>query len=98
MAAASLDVNFKEELNAIEQCESLDTLSSRSDDLARSLSSGFKVHSKAKRTAALCSLVTFYSGANPLLHHRPATNGYGRPHDCPHEPGCRGFYAKPDGS
>ncbi len=62
MAAASLDVNFKEELNAIEQCESLDTLSSRSDDLTRSLSSGFKVLSKAKRTAALCSLCNILLG------------------------------------
>ena len=25
---------------------------------------------------------TLYSSANPLLHHRPATNSQGRPHDC----------------
>ncbi|KAH9013865.1 hypothetical protein EDB85DRAFT_2280747 [Lactarius pseudohatsudake] len=43
MAAASLDVDFKEGFSAIEQY--------------------------------------------PILHHRPATNGQGRPHDCSFEPG-----------
>ncbi|KAG6902540.1 hypothetical protein C0995_015358 [Termitomyces sp. Mi166 len=54
MAAASLDVNFKEELSAIEQCKALDTFT-----IATSLTmlSGFKVLSEAERTAALYSLL-----------------------------------------
>ncbi|KAH9010355.1 hypothetical protein EDB83DRAFT_2530712 [Lactarius deliciosus] len=76
MAAASLDVNFKEELSAIEQW--------------------FKVLSEAERahSRSLQSITTFYSSTDPLLHHRPATNGQGRPHDCSSEPGCRGFHAE----
>ena len=59
MAAASLDVNFKEELSAIEQCKHLNTpfSSSFSHDLTRSLFPGFKVLSEAERTAALYSLL-----------------------------------------
>ena len=54
MAAASLDVNFKEELSAIEQCLYilLPPLRPRSHTL-----SGFKVLSEAERTAALYSLL-----------------------------------------
>ena len=60
MAAASLDVNFKEELSAIEQCESLILIisilpPSRSHDLI--FPPGFKVLSEAERTAALYSLL-----------------------------------------
>ncbi|KAI9436710.1 hypothetical protein H4582DRAFT_2078406 [Lactarius indigo] len=53
MAAASLDVDVKEELSAMEQW--------------------FKVLSEAERT--IQSFITFYSSSDPLLHHRPATNG-----------------------
>ncbi|KAF7799430.1 hypothetical protein EIP86_010665 [Pleurotus ostreatoroseus] len=56
MAAASLDVNFKEELSAIEQC-----LSRFPDALLPTYSqipsAGFKVLSEAERTAALYSLL-----------------------------------------
>src|SRR5882757_9698543 len=58
MALASLDVNFKEELSAIEQCNltfplhlSLSTVNSFA------ISTGFKVLSEAERTAALYSLL-----------------------------------------
>lgn len=54
MAAASLDVNFKEELSAIEQC----MLSFvHSGACADSRCAGFKVLSEAERTAALYSLL-----------------------------------------
>ena len=53
MAAASLDVNFKEELSAIEQCKS----PSESFTLASIVISGVKVLSEAERTAALYSLL-----------------------------------------
>ena len=54
MAAASLDVNFKEELSAIEQCE----LCLFRFGFVYLLSiSGFKVLSEAERTAALYSLL-----------------------------------------
>lgn len=54
MAAASLDVNFKEELSAIEQCM-LSFVQFRA--CAHSLCAGFKVLSEAERTAALYSLL-----------------------------------------
>lgn len=53
MAAASLDVNFKEELSAIEQCKIL----SRTGSINVDLLPGFKVLSEAERTAALYSLL-----------------------------------------
>jgi hypothetical protein len=53
MAAASLDVNFKEELSAIEQCIIL----SRTGSINVDLLPGFKVLSEAERTAALYSLL-----------------------------------------
>jgi len=56
MAAASLDVNFKEELSAIEQCEQ-GCLFSFTSYLTIGLSIGFKVLSEAERTAALYSLL-----------------------------------------
>lgn len=54
MAAASLDVNFKEELSAIEQCM-LSFVRPRAH--AHILCLGFKVLSEAERTAALYSLL-----------------------------------------
>ena len=53
MAAASLDVNFKEELSAIEQC--MYCLPSLLHILTAWI--GFKVLSEAERTAALYSLL-----------------------------------------
>lgn len=56
MAAASLDVNFKEELTAIEQCATYvlyDILFS----FCLFYKIGFKVLSEAERTAALYSLL-----------------------------------------
>ena len=58
MALASLDVNFKEELSAIEQCNLTFYLHpplSTVDSVA--ISTGFKVLSEAERTAALYSLL-----------------------------------------
>jgi len=56
MAAASLDVNFKEELSAIEQCKA--TLPSHLNPHPHViLLTGFKVLSEAERTAALYSLL-----------------------------------------
>jgi hypothetical protein len=58
MALASLDVNFKEELSAIEQCNltfPLHLLLSTVNSIA--MSTGFKVLSEAERTAALYSLL-----------------------------------------
>jgi hypothetical protein len=55
MAAASLDVNFKEELSAIEQCKSCS--STFSIHYLNTCISGFKVLSEAERTAALYSLL-----------------------------------------
>ena len=53
MAAASLDVNFKEELSAIEQCVfSFSELKVDTYDVT-----GFRVLSEAERTAALYSLL-----------------------------------------
>lgn len=58
MAAASLDVNFKEELSAIEQCPSTSFTFSTLNDFTNRLShTGFKVLSEAERTAALYSLL-----------------------------------------
>src|ERR1700722_10015736 len=58
MAAASLDVNFKEELSAIEQCEPQSPLVSTALSVAQPvMKSGFKVLSEAERTAALYSLL-----------------------------------------
>lgn len=54
MAAASLDVNFKEELSAIEQCR---YILSRQPFPSYSSFIGFKVLSEAERTAALYSLL-----------------------------------------
>ena len=54
MAAASLDVNFKEELTAIEQCA---TYVLYDYSLSYSSEIGFKVLSEAERTAALYSLL-----------------------------------------
>jgi len=54
---------------------------------------GSRAHSRS-----LQSFATFDSSSDPLLHHRPATNGQGRPHDCFSEPGCRGFHAETDGN
>lgn len=56
MAAASLDVNFKEELSAIEQCLLIPSLVLPNHPLTTS-STGFKVLSEAERTAALYSLL-----------------------------------------
>lgn len=56
MAAASLDVNFKEELSAIEQCMSFE-LSLQCLGFSYCLFPGFKVLSEAERTAALYSLL-----------------------------------------
>jgi len=55
MAAASLDVNFKEELSAIEQCEKTRPLFIFL--FAYFCVVGFKVLSEAERTAALYSLL-----------------------------------------
>jgi len=55
MAAASLDVNFKEELSAIEQCKLSLTRHHILDP--HPIASGFKVLSEAERTAALYSLL-----------------------------------------
>jgi hypothetical protein len=55
MAAASLDVNFKEELSAIEQCKRKAPMSSPAGELTSA--TGFKVLSEAERTAALYSLL-----------------------------------------
>ena len=55
MAAASLDVNFKEELSAIEQCPSSNF--STPNIVVLILLIGFKVLSEAERTAALYSLL-----------------------------------------
>ena len=56
MAAASLDVNFKEELSAIEQCKA--TLPAHLSLHPHAIiSTGFKVLSEAERTAALYSLL-----------------------------------------
>jgi len=56
MAAASLDVNFKEELSAIEQCKT--TLPSHLNLRPHVIiPTGFKVLSEAERTAALYSLL-----------------------------------------
>jgi len=54
MAAASLDVNFKEELSAIEQCK---ITSWHLMGLCSFVETGFKVLSEAERTAALYSLL-----------------------------------------
>jgi len=56
MAAASLDVNFKEELSAIEQCKHLRPITVDAY-LTCTCSEGFKVLSEAERTAALYSLL-----------------------------------------
>src|SRR5260221_12212356 len=56
MAAASLDVNFKEELSAIEQCKAT-LLSHLSLHPHVIISTGVKVLSEAERTAALYSLL-----------------------------------------
>ena len=80
MAATSLDVDFKEELSDIEQCAYVCSLLITSYyDLT--YIQGFKILSEAEHTAALYSLLIFYSNANPLLHYRPATSGQDRPHD-----------------
>jgi mannose-6-phosphate isomerase class I len=55
MAAASLDVNFKEELSAIEQCRHTPPITHALTDPSSFL--GFKVLSEAERTAALYSLL-----------------------------------------
>ena len=59
MAAASTDVNFKEELSAIEQCKfTVDFLFLLCVPLlSRCVATGFKVLSEAERTAALYSLL-----------------------------------------
>jgi hypothetical protein len=56
MAAASLDVNFKEELSAIEQCKYFHDHLYHCCLISRSFL-GFKVLSEAERTAALYSLL-----------------------------------------
>ena len=72
MAAASLDVNFKEELSAIEQCALSVmplppplTISRRVQGPLRS-----RAHSRS-----LQSFATLYSSPDSLLHHSFATNG-----------------------
>lgn len=59
MAAASLDVNFKEELSAIEQCKRPLKSLTLFFFFASNMPSiqGFKVLSEAERTAALYSLL-----------------------------------------
>ena len=61
MAAASLDVNFKEELSAIEQCRFSSVVLPARSRVHRGSSVipylGFKVLSEAERTAALYSLL-----------------------------------------
>jgi SAM domain (Sterile alpha motif) len=57
MAAASLDVNFKEELSAIEQCKFILSSSPVIQPLITCDFPGFKVLSEAERTAALYSLL-----------------------------------------
>jgi hypothetical protein len=56
MAAASLDVNFKEELTAIEQCATY-VLNDILFSFYFFCEIGFKVLSEAERTAALYSLL-----------------------------------------
>ena len=56
MAAASLDVNFKEELSAIEQCKANPSFSPLLL-IPMLIPTGFKVLSEAERTAALYSLL-----------------------------------------
>jgi hypothetical protein len=56
MAAASLDVNFKEELSAIEQCKYLFKPCTLRF-IQHSFHQGFRVLSEAERTAALYSLL-----------------------------------------
>ena len=93
MAAASLDVNFKEELGAIEQCQSFSFL--------HFVSSYFhRVQGPLRSRAHRCPLQSspaFYPGSDPFLHHRPPADGQGRPHDCPPQPRRR-LHAEPDGS
>src|SRR6266403_4944934 len=58
MALASLDVNFKEELSAIEQCNSTFPLYFPLSTIhSFAIPAGFKVLSEAERTAALYSLL-----------------------------------------
>lgn len=62
MAAASLDVNFKEELSAIEQCMSIFSWPMlrpllNNDTVPHAFIIGFRVLSEAERTAALYSLL-----------------------------------------
>ena len=56
MAAASLDINFKEELSAIEQCK-CPLKSLTLCFISHAFYQGFKVLSEAERTAALYSLL-----------------------------------------
>ena len=48
------------------------------------------LRSRASSRPLLYSLTTFYSSANPLLHHRLTTNGQGRLHYCYPSPGVGG--------
>jgi len=74
MAAASLDVNFKEELSAIEQCERLLQplfLCLLTCSVSRVQSFvGSRAHSRPVQSSP-----TFHPGPNPFFHYRSTTNG-----------------------
>jgi hypothetical protein len=75
MAAASLDVNFKEELSAIEQCSYLIPLYVPLSVLILILC---RVQSSLRSRAhsrSLQSSSTFYPGSNQILYHRPSADG-----------------------
>jgi hypothetical protein len=86
MAAASLDVNFKEELSAIEQCKQLSfffhfqyfnaIFTSRVQSSFRS-----RAHSRSLQSSA-----TFDSSSNQVLHHRSSTDGKVGSYDCSPQP------------
>lgn len=88
MAAASLDVNFGEELSAVERCAHI--FSTHSIDLTFPQDSRLPPKLSAHWQPLYKVSCNIQSSADPLFHHRHATNG--RPLGCSSEPGCRGFY------
>ena len=86
MAAASTDVNFKEELSAIEQCELIldppdffSVCGGAHRGCARDRVQG-SIRSRA-HSRSIQSSTTFYPSPNQIFHHRAATDGQIRSDD-----------------
>ncbi len=87
MAAASLDLNFKEELSAIEQCESIPLLlSSRIRLTRRSAHRVPRPFRGREDRGTVQSAARVDAGANPLLHHGAPADDPQRPRQRPAQP------------